>query len=76
MILDLEKLEPERIREDFDEIINKEKWKRVNLDDLQLMHTCKYYNSNSEKKKRMILDALLYQSNKDQNGISFIEAVM
>ena len=40
------------------------------------MHTCKYYNSNSEEKKRMILDALMDQSNKDKRGVPFIDYVL
>ena len=76
MIRAWEKLEPEKIQEAFDEIINKEKWKGVNINDLPIMHTCKYYYSNSEEKKRMILDALLDQSNKDERGVPFIDYVL
>ena len=76
MIRAWEKLEPDKIQEAFDEIINKGKWKGVNLNDLPLMHTCKYYKSSSEEKKKMILDALTDQSSKDQSDVPFIEYVL
>lgn len=43
MIRAWEKLEPDKIQDVFDEFINKEKWKGVNLNDLPLMQICKYY---------------------------------
>lgn len=72
MIAAWEKLEPTRVQEAFEEIISKEKWKGVNLHDLPIMHTCKYFRSRPEEQKRMVLNELIDQSNRDKNGISLI----
>lgn len=72
MIRAWEKLEPARIQEAFEEIVSKEKWK-VNLLDLPILHTCKYYISSPEDKKKMILNELINQASRDKNGISLID---
>lgn len=45
----------------------------MNLHDLPIMHTCKYYRSSPEDRKRMVLNELINQSCKDMNDVSLIE---
>lgn len=45
----------------------------MNLLDLPIIHTCKYYRSSPEDKKKMILNELINQASRDKKGISLID---
>ena len=73
MIFAWQKINFQLVQEDLEEIIYKKQLKGVNIFDLPIMHTCKYYSSSYQKEReKMIVNELINQLKKcDKNEFIF-----